>query len=344
VRILTHIADAWADRLGAPLGEQEIVLTVPASFDAVARQLTLQAAAEAGLGEVVLIEEPQAAFYAWLARHEDDWRAQIATHPLVLVVDVGGGTSDFSLIAATHGRGEVGVERLAVGDHLLLGGDNMDIALARHVEGELGAGQLDAGRFHVLVGQCRAAKEHILADETVHEVAVSVPGRGGRVVGGAVSGRVTRDVVLRTVLDGFFPAVGASDRPSGGGRAGMREFGLPYASDPAVTRHVADFLIRQRETAGQADRGVARPDAILFNGGACEPAIVRARVAETIGRWHAPDGSWQPAVLDSESLQLAVARGAAYFGLARRGKGVRIGSGTARTYYLGGDAAPVCLS
>jgi molecular chaperone DnaK (HSP70) len=338
VRILSHLVEAWAHGMGVPLGEQDIVLTVPASFDAVARQLTLQAAREAGLGEVVLIEEPQAAFYAWLARHEDDWRARIAEHPLVLVVDVGGGTTDFSLIAATHGRSEVGVERLAVGDHLLLGGDNMDIALARHVESEVGAGQLDAGRFHGLVGQCRAAKEDILADETVREVAVIVPGRGGRVVGGALSGRVTRELVLRTVLDGFFPAVDAVGPAPERGRAGMREFGLPYASDPAVTRHVADFLARQRETAGQADRDLVRPDAILFNGGACEPAVVRARVAEVVGHWHVPDGSWRPAVLDSESLQLAVARGAAYFGLARRGQGVRIGSGTARTYYLGLDA------
>jgi molecular chaperone DnaK (HSP70) len=335
-RILAHLRAAWDHTMDAPLAEQDVVLTVPASFDAVARRLTHDAAERAGLGRVRLLEEPQAAFYAWVAHHERDWQERVRDSPLVLVVDVGGGTSDFSLVAATRGRGELGLERLAVGDHLLLGGDNMDIALARQVEAALGHGQLDAQRFHLLVAQCRAAKERVLADAAVDEVPIAITGRGGKVIGDAVSGRVRRAQVVDTVLEGFFPLTDATTRPERGGGAGIREFGLPYAPDPAVTRWIAEFLSRQRSTVG-SDGPLVRPDAILFNGGTCEPAIVRERIADAVGRWHAPDGTWRPAILDGESLQLAVARGAAYYGLARRGEGVRIGSGTARTYYLGLD-------
>jgi molecular chaperone DnaK (HSP70) len=331
---LAHLRAAWDEVMGAPLAEQEIVLTVPASFDAVARELTMKAADEAGLSGPRLLEEPQAAYYAWLARHETQWQTRVRSHPLVLVVDVGGGTTDFSLVAAELGRSELGLARVAVGDHLLLGGDNMDIALARQVEEGLGTERLDAQRFHALVAECRGAKERILDDPDQAAVPVTVAGRGGKVIGGALTATVERGRVLETVLAGFFPEIGPDERPSRAAGTGIREFGLPYASDAAITRHLADFLARQRDAAG-AEGPLVRPDAILFNGGVCEPAAVRDRVADIVGRWHAPDGSWRPVVLDSESLQLAVARGAAYYGLARRGDGVRIGSGTARTYYLG---------
>jgi molecular chaperone DnaK (HSP70) len=338
-RIVRHVVDAWDATFAEPLAAQDVVLTVPASFDAVARELTLEAARAAGLERLVLLEEPQAAFYAWLVGHEDDWRDVITRHPLVLVVDVGGGTTDLSLMAARHGRGELAIERIAVGDHLLLGGDNMDIALARRVEAQLGGTPLDAQRFHLLVSQCRSAKEAILADETLVEFPVTVPGRGGRVIGGALTARVARDLVFDTVVDGFFPRVSAHERPARG--SGPSELGLPYAADTAITRHLGDFLARQRATAGVEAGGLVRPDALLFNGGACEPAVVRDRIAEVIGEWHAPRDGWRPAVLEAQSLQLAVARGAAYYGLVRRGRGVRIGSGTARTYYLGlDDPAP----
>jgi len=336
-RILGHLRDAWDQTMDAPLADQDVVLTVPASFDTVARQLTVQAAERAGLARVRLLEEPLAAFYAWLARHEKDWQARVRETPLVLVVDVGGGTSDFSLVGATLGRKELSLTRVAVGDHLLLGGDNMDIALARHVEAGLDVrGGLDAQRFHLLVAQCRAAKEAMLADEGLAEVAIAIAGRGGKVIGGAISTTLARRTVIDTVLGGFFPRTAADERPERGAGVGIREFGLPYASDPAVTRWLSEFLARQRSVVG-TDDPLVRPDAILFNGGTCEPAIVRERIAEVVGSWHVTDGSWRPAVLDGESLQLAVARGAAYYALARRGEGVRIGSGTARTYYLGVD-------
>ncbi len=335
-RVLAHVREAWDASMPAPLAAQDVVLTVPASFDEVARALTLEAAHAAGFPEVVLLEEPQAAFYAWLAAHEDDWRARVAAHPLVLVVDVGGGTTDFSLIAARTSRGELALERVAVGEHLLLGGDNMDLALARAAEARLSpGGRLDTQRFHGLVSQCRAAKERLLAEPGLSEVMLGVPGRGGAVVGGALTTSVTRAEVEALVLDGFFPIVGPDARPRPATGLGLREFGLPFAAEPAITRHLAEFLARQRAAAGQEDLPLVRPDAILFNGGALEPEALRARLAAVLGAWHAPDGSWRPAVLEARSLGLAVARGAAYFGLARRGAGVRIGAGAARSYYLG---------
>ncbi len=334
-RTLMHLREAWDARFPEPLAEQDIVLTVPASFDEVARELTLEAAATAGLPRVVLVEEPLAAFYAWLVAHERDWKARIAATPLVLVVDVGGGTTDFSLVAARGSRGELGLERVAVGEHLLLGGDNMDLALARTAEARLvPGGQLDTPRFHLLVSQCRAAKEAMLSNDAVRDVRVTVAGRGSGVVGGTLATSVTRDELDRLVLDGFFPRIDADARPQRGA-SGLREWGLPFAADAAITRHLAEFLARQRDAAGERAHALVRPDALLFNGGALEPAAVRERIAAIVGAWHDPGGDWRPAVLDADSLQLAVARGAAYYGLVRRGQGVRIGSGAARTYYLG---------
>ncbi|MFN8546217.1 MAG: Hsp70 family protein [Candidatus Binatia bacterium] len=335
-RVLAHVRAAWDASMPAPLAEQEVVLTVPASFDEVARELTLEAARGAGLPGVVLLEEPQAAVYAWLGAHEADWRALVAAHPLLLVIDVGGGTTDLSLIAARTSRGELGLERVAVGEHLLLGGDNMDMALARRAESRMlpEGTSLDTQRFHGLVSQCRAAKEQLLSDPTAADVRLAVPGRGGGLVAGTLATTLARAEVDAIVLDGFFPIVPADARPRRQAALGLREFGLPYAAEPEITRHVAEFLARQREAAGQGDLGMARPDALLFNGGALEPAAVRERLAATVAAWHGGAG-WHPALLDVSSLQLAVARGAAYFGLARRGLGVRIGSGAARTYYLG---------
>src|SRR5213594_2112409 len=290
-----------------------------------------------------MLEEPQAAFYAWLAANQADWRARVAAHPLVLVVDVGGGTTDLSLIAARASRGELGLERVAVGEHLLLGGDNIDLALARAVEARLlpKGGQLDTQRFNGLVGQCRGAKERLLGDPTLAEVRLAVPGRGGAVIGGALAASLARAEVEATVLDRFFPRVEAAARPRRGTELAPREWGLPFAEEPEITRHLAEFLARQREAAGQADLPLARPDALLFNGGALEPEVVRERLCDVVASWH---GGRRPAVLEAESLQLAVARGAAYFGLVRRGLGVRIGGGAARTYYIGlGGTPPTAL-
>jgi len=336
-RYLLHIREAWNHRMGKQyaLETQHVVLTVPASFDEVARELTVRAAEQAGLPHVILLEEPQAAFYAWLATHADSWQTLLKAGSVILVCDIGGGTTDLSLIAVSEGRTQLQLERKAVGDHLLLGGDNIDMALARLVEGRLTkGGRLDAQRWHTLVHLCRMAKEDLFADPNRPSVVVTLTGRGSAVVGGTLSDTLTREEVEQVVLEGFFPRVDADALPRRGQRVGLQEFGLPYAAEPEIPRHIAWFL---RQHAASSGEPLVRPDAILFNGGALSPLAIRERIVEVIARWFPPvDGSpWRPAVLTSVNLELAVAYGAAYYGLVRRGQGIRIGGGSARAYYLG---------
>ncbi|MFQ5668378.1 MAG: Hsp70 family protein [Candidatus Binatia bacterium] len=335
-RYLGHIRDAWNyTHPDAPLEAQDIVLTVPASFDEVARELTVAAAQAAGLPRVWLLEEPQAACYAWLSANESDWRQRLAQVKRLLVIDIGGGTSDFSLIAVREGPHGLALERVAVGDHLLLGGDNIDIALARSLEVQLG-GQLDSQRWHALTNLCRSAKEELLSDAAPLEVPIRLVGRGRAVVGGVLAATLTRADVERTVIEGFFPLVDVDAMPRRGARLGLQEWGLPFASEPEVSRHLAAFLHRHRDDHGAAEATTAsRPDGILFNGGALKPALIRNRLADLVAQWYAAGGAWQPLTLQSSDLDLAVARGAAYYGLVRRGLGVRIGGGAARSYYLG---------
>ncbi len=327
-RYLQHLREVWGQRFPeAPLAAQSVILTVPASFDEVARELTVQAAERAGLTRVVLIEEPQAAFYAWLHRHETTWEQLVESSNLAVVIDVGGGTTDFSLIKVGRDDGKLALERLAVGDHLLLGGDNIDVALARMLEPRLGA-KLDTQRWHALVSICRSAKEALLGDEPPDEMPIRLVGRGRAVVGGVLTATLKRSEVEGLVLNGFFPATGASDLPRRSQRAGLQEFGLPFANEAEVSRHLAGFFAQHCQGAESS----ALPDAILFNGGALKPALIRTRLRELLAVWR---GDQQPLVLDSPDLDLAVARGAAYYGLVRRGRGVRIGGGTARSYYIG---------
>jgi molecular chaperone DnaK (HSP70) len=334
-RYLQHIREAWAARFpDAPLEEQDVVLTVPASFDEVARELTLAAAGRAGLPRVVLLEEPQAAFYAWIDAHAARWEEAVADTRLALVIDVGGGTTDFSLVRVRHDGAHVGLERLAVGDHILLGGDNIDVALARHLEPRLGE-KLDSQRWHALTNVCRAAKETLLGDAPPAEVPIRLAGRGRTVVGGAVSATLARTEVEALVLDGFFPLCGAGDAPRKTPRAGLQEWGLPFAAEPEISRHLAAFV--RAHAKDDADAGGGFPDAVLFNGGALTPRIIRERLCALLGAWN--DGR-APAVLATSSLDLAVSRGAAYYGLVRRGRGVRIGGGSARAYFLGLAPAP----
>jgi molecular chaperone DnaK (HSP70) len=342
---LAHLAAAFRHRFGAPLGEQDLVLTVPASFDEVARELTVRAAREAGLERLTLVEEPAAAFYDLVARHRDDLAAALGGARLVLVVDVGGGTTDFTLVHVdlpASGSGAPRLSRIAVGDHLLLGGDNVDIALARQAEARIGA-RLDAVQWGLLVQGCRAAKERLLAERAPERTTVAVPGRGSRLVGGTLSAEVARDEVATTLLDGFFPRVGRSDLPRRTARTGLLELGLPYEADPAVTRHLAAFLadhagaveeaLSGAGAAGVVVDGLPRPDAILLNGGVFTPPAVRARLAEVVSSWF-PAAPPVP-LLQAARLDTAVARGAAYHALVRRGLGLRIGGGTPRAYYVG---------
>ncbi|HYD40533.1 MAG TPA: Hsp70 family protein [Anaeromyxobacter sp.] len=330
-RYLDHLRRAWnAAHPGAPLEEQELVLAVPASFDEVARELTLEAAGAAGLPRASLLEEPAAAFHDWASRNRADLAAALGGEAaLVLVVDVGGGTTDLTLVRAEVRDGRPSFTRMAVGDHLLLGGDNMDLALARLAETRLPE-RLEPARFGLLVLACRAAKEGLLAEDAPPSVPVAVAGRGSKLVGGAVSAALGRDEVRALVLDGFFPAVAPGDRPRRGARtAGLAELGLPYEPDPAITRHVAAFL------AANAERGaaLARPDAILVNGGVFTPADVRRRLADAVSALF--PGAPPVRLLAAPALDLAVARGAAASALARRGIGQRIGGGSARAFYVG---------
>lgn len=336
-RYLLHIREAWNQRMGKQhaLEAQQVILTVPASFDEVARELTVQAAEQAGLLRVTLLEEPQAGFYAWLAAHTDSWQTHLHAGSLILVCDVGGGTTDLSLIAVTEGKTQLQLERVAVGDHLLLGGDNMDIALARLVEARLTkGGRLDAQRWHTLTHICRMAKEDLFADPNRQSVALTLAGRGSAVVGGTLSDILTRAEVEQVVLDGFFPRTDPDAVPRRGARVGLQEFGLPYAAEPEIPRHLAFFL---RQHAGSSANPLGRPDAILFNGGALTPLAIRERIVEILASWFpvAEGTPWRPTVLTNTSLDLAVAYGAAYYGLVRRGQGVRIGGGSARAYYIG---------
>ncbi|MBI3757186.1 MAG: Hsp70 family protein [Deltaproteobacteria bacterium] len=316
-------------------GRRFCSLPAPYPGNEVARELTVQAADLAGLPQVTLLEEPQAALYAWLAAHTDSWHTQLRAGNSILVCDVGGGTTDLSLIAVIEGKNQLQLERLAVGDHLLLGGDNLDIALARLVESRLTkGGRLDAQRWQTLTHLCRVAKEDLFADPNRASVTLTLPGRGSSVVGGTLSDTLARAELEQVVLDGFFPHVAPDATPRRGARVGLQEFGLPYASEPEIPRHLAWFL-HQHATSSNG-QGV-RPDAILFNGGALTPLAIRERVVDILSSWFpAENGTpWPPVVLTNTSLDLAVAYGAAYYGLVRRGQGVRIGGGSARAYYIG---------
>lgn len=330
-RYLQHLASAWNLSFPeAPLHQQEILLTVPASFDPVARELTTRAAAAAGLEQITILEEPQAAFYAWIDCAGDDWRKTLRVGDTVLICDLGGGTTDFSLIAVRDHGGELGLERIAVGDHILLGGDNMDLALAYHVREQLaGKGTtIDEWQFRSLVLGCREAKEKLLADSKASSHPVAILGRGRKLIGGTIKTDVQRADVDRILIDGFAPHCRSTDMPQAQRRTALQEIGLPYASDPAITRHLARFL----------SRGDSRPTAVLFNGGVTHAALLRERLLEVLGSWY-PQPADQLRVLHGDDPDHAVARGSVYYGLARRGRGVRIRGGTARSYYVGIEAA-----
>lgn len=359
-RYLRHLVETWnhvmaRDREDYRLEKQAVVLTVPASFDEVARNLTVEAARKAGLENLTLLEEPQAAFYCWLASHapasggrQPPEATFIKPGHRCLVVDVGGGTSDFSLIQAVEQQGEIGFVRQAVGDHLLLGGDNMDLALAKEVEKRLpGAGRLDAAQYGMLTQACRLAKETLLGANPPTSFTVTVVGRGRQVVGGTQHTHLTPAEVRQILFEGFFPQVSADSEPQRGARTGLHEMGLPYVSDPAITRHLSAFL--KRHAANHATHHApltthpsSAPDAILFNGGVFQPAALRERLVEVMRHWYGP--AWQPLVLTNPSLDLAVALGAAHYAWLRHTGGRRIGGGIARSYYLGVDAAAAAPS
>jgi len=352
-RYMKHLAEAWNHTIARDvadhrLEQQEIVLTVPASFDAVARELTVEAARAAGFEHLTLLEEPQAAFYAWLDACGDAWRDQVKIGDLILVADVGGGTTDFTLIEVGEEQGNLSLTRLAVGDHLLLGGDNMDLALAHRASLSLAKGsKLDAGQMLALSYSTRQAKEAILGDASLQTAPVTVLGRGRSVIGGTLKGELTRVEIEQALLDGFFPECTRDDEPSRQRAAGLQELGLPYVADAAITRHLAYFLKRQAEQLASRDvkpkrkkaQATGLPTALLFNGGVFKAQPLRDRLSGVLNVWAKEGKGEKVRTLTGNDLDLAVARGAATYGMVRRGKGVRIRGGTARAYYIGIETA-----
>ncbi len=355
-RYLEHLSEAFAAHFGGgpgALGQQDVVITVPASFDAAARELTAEAALAAGIEHLTLLEEPQAALYAWTRAMGDAWRKHVRPGDVVLVIDIGGGTTDFSAIAAVEKEGALDLVRVAVGDHILLGGDNMDLALAHGVRQKLEAqgNAIDRWQQASLVHASRVAKEQLLGDASLAAAPIALPSRGSSLLGGTLRTELTRDELTATIVGGFFPSVPAEARPATRARSGLTQLGLAYASDPAVTRHLASFLGRQAHalagieafagadaTGGRAAR-LLHPTAVLFNGGVTKAEGLRARLVETLDAWLVDDGAPRVRVLEGADPDLAVARGACAYALVRRGKGLRIRGGTARAYYVGIESA-----
>lgn len=356
--LLDHLLSAFRhaghDPAGAP-----VVITLPASFDESARALTLKAAHAAGIEDPILLEEPQAAFYAWTEQRGNAWREQVAPGDLVLVCDIGGGTADFSLIAVSDdGEGNLALERVSVGEHILLGGDNLDLALAHALKARIESegASLDHWQFLSLVHASRAAKEDLFGDESLDDVPVAVAGRGSSLFGSTVSTRLDRGLLTQIAVDGFLPLVDAGERPARGRATGLREFGLPYAADPVVSKHLARFLARSREAvASHSDHaalvdgerldhpsGLLLPTAVLFNGGFFKAEPLRHRVAGLLQHWAGPDTPVR--VLEGDRPDLAVSIGAAIHGRrVATGEGLRIKSSTARAYYLGLESGGMAI-
>jgi hypothetical protein len=350
-QFLQHLSKAWEGSASGkqrevPLGEQDILLTVPASFDEEARELTRRAAEQAGYQHVTLLEEPQAAFYAWLENQGESWRRRIRVGDLVLVCDIGGGTTDFSLIMVSEENGDLTLKRVAVGDYILLGGDNMDLALARLLQQRLEASgsRIDTWQLHGLWHQCRFAKEQLFQSPKSKSRLITLLGKGTKLIGGTIKTELTREDLDQVLIEGFFRRVVSTELPARQRRVGFQELGLPYAADPAVTRHLARFLseqVRNSPESGGIRRGpsgLACPTHVLFNGGVMKAAVLRDRVVEVLNSWLEQEGFsalGAEQILEAPDLEHAVARGAAYYGKARRGHGVRIRSGASRTYYIG---------
>ena len=351
IRYLTHLREAWDHaHPDAPFGEQQITVTIPASFDPAARELTAEAAQAAGYAGMTLLEEPQAALYSWIQKSGGEWRKQVRVGDIILVVDVGGGTTDLSLIAVVEREGNLELHRVAVGEHILLGGDNMDLALAHVVARKLAAQgtQPDPWQLRALTYACRAAKETLLTDAATDAVPLVVPSRGAKLIGGSIRTELTRAELTLTILDGFFPLVESNARPVSRARVGLTQLGLPYAQDAAVTRHLAAFLGRQVAALAELEglqgaqpdgASFLHPTAVLFNGGVFKSPLLVERILQTLNGWLAVEGAAPARLLEGADLDLAVARGAAYYGYVKRGQGVRIRGGIARAFYIAVESA-----
>ncbi|MGR9088258.1 MAG: Hsp70 family protein [Gammaproteobacteria bacterium] len=349
VAYLRHLHDAWcALHPDAPLSGQDLVITVPASFDPAARELTVEAARSLGLDQAILLEEPQAALYSWIEQSHGDWRNHVKCGDILLVVDIGGGTTDLSLIAVTEQDGNLELTRVAVGDHILLGGDNMDLALAYTVKAKLekDGKRLEPWQLQALTHGCRDAKEKIFSDPSLDQIPLVIPNRGSSLIGGALRTELTRDEINQVLVEGFLPRIAITERPVARSRTGLRTTGLPYAQDAGITRHLAAFLSKQHSAADDLKdinlpehSTFLHPTAVLFNGGVLKAETLASRLMEVLNSWLKAENAPEARLLAGADLDLAVARGAAYYGFVRKGKGVRIKGGTAASYYVGVESA-----
>ncbi|WP_305841769.1 Hsp70 family protein [Photobacterium leiognathi] len=346
---LEHMADAWNfQHPETPIFDQDVTITVPASFDPAARDLTAEAARNVGFKHLTLLEEPQAAVYSWIKNNDESWRDQVSVGDIILVVDIGGGTTDLSLVAVTEEDGNLTLNRVAVGDHILLGGDNMDLALAYRLKMKLAqeGKQLQPWQVLAITHACRDAKEALLNDAELQSMPIVVPSRGSKLLGGTLQTELTQKEVQQTLVEGFFPQTSVEEHPVQTARGALTQMGLPYAQDAAVSRHVASFLSRQSQAVEelfeqfeQMHEGFIRPTAILFNGGVLKSNLLSDRLLGIINSWLTTGGSEPAKLLQGLDLDLAVASGASYYGSVRQGKGVRIRGGIASSYYVGIESA-----
>ncbi len=357
---LEHIKQAWDhDHPSHPIAQQDVTITVPASFDPAARDLTAEAARNVGFTHLTLLEEPQAALYSWIHNSSDAWRDEVSVGEVILVVDIGGGTTDLSLVEVTEDQGNLSLNRIAVGEHILLGGDNMDLALAYRLKMKLAqeGKELQPWQIQAMTHACRDAKEALLKDSELQSVPIVVPSRGSKLLASTLKTELTKEEVQQTLVDGFFPQVSVTDHPIQKSRGALTHMGLPYAQDAGITRHIAAFLSKQADAQGEGHSEPApfnmagipgmpstpanfiKPSAILFNGGVLKSDLLANRLFSTINEWLSNAQAPQAKRLSGLDLDLAVASGAAYYGNVRRGEGVRIRGGIASAYYVGIESA-----
>lgn len=342
-QLLKHLKEAWDNKMNVPFAEQNLFITVPASFDPSARQLVQEAAQKAGYPEAILLEEPQAAFYAWLHAHAHDWRNHLKVGDRILVIDIGGGTTDFSLIEVCDEHGDLALNRVAVGAHLLLGGDNMDLAFAHLAKNKLEeqGHSIDEWQLQSLVHTCRQAKEALMSENPPKHVDITVLGRGSRLIGGSLKTQITLEEAKNLMIEGFAPLVDMTECSPQERRSGMQQLGLPYAQDPRLTCQLARFLsMAGGSSNGSADHFIV-PSVVLFNGGTTKAAALRERFIAQIDQWAKNCGKQAVKILPNPDYDFAVSRGAVSYGIARLGKAIRIRSGTSNSYFIGvEDAVP----
>lgn len=343
--ILKHLKCAWNFKMpSSSFNEAEVLITVPASFDPSARELIKEAAVLAGYPEIVLIEEPLSAFYAWIHRQNDNWRESLKVNDSVLVVDIGGGTTDFSLISVENENGDLSLKRVAVGDHLLLGGDNIDLTLAYFTKAkfEEAGNEISDLQFQTLIHVCRQAKEKLLGMDPPKSVDITLVGKGTKLIGSTLKTKLTLDEVINLVVDGFLPIIGMEEKSKNESSFGLVEVGLPFAKDPRISSQLANFLSRcGNDQDANGNDSFKLPNAILFNGGTLKAHALRDRLVELLNSWAEKLNKEPIKILPEPDFDNAVSLGAVFYGLSRHGQAVRVKSGTARSYYIGvEDSAP----